>query len=77
MQCVCSDRQSSLGIHRFPFFGAGNETWPKSGICGHAQNVLCEAKVPARLKKKKTVWLKNRNSIGEDEEVGSSFLVTS
>lgn len=28
-------------------------------------------------KKKKTVWLKNRNSIGEDEEVGSSFLVTS
>lgn len=74
MQCVCSDRQSSLGIRRFLFFGAGNETWPKSGICGHAQNILCEAKVPARLKKN---WLKNGNSIGENEEVGSGFLVTS
>ena len=76
MQCVCSDLQSSLGIRRFLLFGAGNETWPKIGICGHAQYILCEAKVPARLKKK-TVWLKNRNSIGENEEVGSGFLVTS
>lgn len=39
--------------------------------------IFCAKRKCLHVWKKKTVWLKNRNSIGGNEEVGSGFLVTS